>query len=55
MANRIALLDHMARERLNFGIGMGGIATDHELLDIDGARGDHQAMWRESIEVILKL
>ena len=55
VANRIAVLDHLARGRFNFGIGVSGIPTDHELLGIDGNRGDHQAMWQESIELILKL
>ncbi len=55
VANRIALLDHLARGRLNFGIGVGGIPTDHELFDLDGVRGEHQAMWQESIELILRL
>jgi alkanesulfonate monooxygenase SsuD/methylene tetrahydromethanopterin reductase-like flavin-dependent oxidoreductase (luciferase family) len=45
VANRIALLDHLSRGRINFGI----------LLDIDGVRGDHQAMWQECIELVLKL
>ena len=55
VANRIALLDHLSRGRINFGIGVGGVPTDHELLDLDGVRGDHQAMWHECIELVLKL
>jgi len=55
VANRIALLDHLARGRLNLGLGVGGIPTDHELLDLDSLRDDHQTMWQEAIEMILRL
>jgi alkanesulfonate monooxygenase SsuD/methylene tetrahydromethanopterin reductase-like flavin-dependent oxidoreductase (luciferase family) len=55
VANRIALLDHLARGRLNVGLGVGGIPTDHELLDLDSLRDDHQTMWQEAIEMVLRL
>src|SRR5678816_2849851 len=37
LAHRLAMLDHMARGRFQWGIGAGGIATDLTLLGLDHA------------------
>lgn len=55
VALRIAYLDHLARGRLNFGIGAGGTPSDFRFFDIDRTSGEHRARMRESIEVILRL
>ncbi len=52
-ADRIVLLDHLTRGRINFGVGPGGHLTDAAMLGIDPARlRDMQA---EAIEVIVRL
>ena len=38
-ANRIAQLDHLTRGRINFGIGISGVATDLELFGVDPSDG----------------
>ncbi|HUE75454.1 MAG TPA: LLM class flavin-dependent oxidoreductase [Chloroflexota bacterium] len=53
-ANRIAQLDHLTRGRLNFGIGLSGVATDLELFAIDGASGLPGIMMMRAIDLILK-
>src|SRR5262249_2601671 len=50
LAHRLAMLDHMARGRFQWGIGGGGIPTDLALLGLDPA---NQAAVRErSAEVL---
>ena len=55
VAHRIAMLDHMAKGRLIFGIGSGATPADSELFGIDRKPGTSRRMMQESIEVILKL
>ena len=55
LAHRIAVLDHLARGRLYWGIGSGGFPGDFELFGFNPATGDHRQMTRESLETILKL
>ena len=55
VAHRIAMLDHLARSRLFFGIGSGGVPTDFEMFGMDIKSGAQRRRMRESIEVILKL
>ena len=53
VADRIVLLDHLTRGRVNFGVGPGGHLTDAAMLGIPSARlRDMQA---ESLEVIVRL
>jgi len=56
LAHRLAMLDHMARGRFQWGIGGGGIPTDLALLGLDPA---NQAAVRERsaevLDVVLKL
>ncbi len=53
VADRIVLLDHLTRGRINFGVGPGGHLTDAAMLGLDPARlRDMQA---ESLEVIVRL
>lgn len=53
VADRVVLLDHLTRGRINFGVGPGGHLTDAAMLGIAPARlRDMQA---ESLEVIVRL
>ena len=55
VAHRIAMLDHMAKGRLFFGIGSGATPTDVEMFALDGDSGTPRRMMQESIEIILRL
>ena len=54
VAAHVAMLDHLARGRLIFGIGSGSLASDIEFFDLpDGAT--RMAMALDSIEIIQRL
>ena len=55
LAHRVAFLDHLAQGRYMFGIGSGGLQSDHELFDVDMEAGEHREMTRESLDIILKV
>ena len=55
LAHRVAYLDHLAQGRYMFGIGSGGLLSDHELFTVDMDAGEHREMTRESLDIILKL
>ena len=55
LAMRIMQLDHMAQGRFMCGIAAGSIATDFAMLDIDPMAGDHRAMTRESLEIMMRI
>ena len=56
LAHRLAMLDHMARGRFQWGIGAGGIATDLSLLGLDhGNPAAVRARSAEVLDVVLKL
>ncbi len=56
VAHRIAMLDHLARGRLYWGIGGGAIPTDLELFGLDPAKGaEVRTRSAEALDVILKL
>src|SRR5206468_388393 len=55
LANRVAMLDHMAQGRLNFGIAAGGFPTDFELFGVDDKANEHRERTKESLEIITKL
>ena len=55
VAHRIAMLDHLAKGRLYFGIGSGGSASDLETFSIDTNAGSPRARMKESIELIVDL
>ena len=55
LANRVAMLDHMAQGRLNFGVAASGLASDWAMFNVDGNAGQHRDMTRESLDIILKL
>ena len=48
LAHRVAYLDHLAQGRYMFGIGSGGLLSDHELFDVDFDASQHREMTRES-------
>jgi alkanesulfonate monooxygenase SsuD/methylene tetrahydromethanopterin reductase-like flavin-dependent oxidoreductase (luciferase family) len=53
LAHRVAYLDHLAQGRYMFGIGSGGLLSDHDLFDVDFEGGEHHARTREALEIIL--
>ena len=55
LANRIAMLDHLAQGRLNFGIAASGLPSDWAMFNVDGMSGQNRDMTRESLEIILRL
>jgi alkanesulfonate monooxygenase SsuD/methylene tetrahydromethanopterin reductase-like flavin-dependent oxidoreductase (luciferase family) len=56
LAHRLAMLDHMARGRFQWGIGGGGIPTDLSLLGLDHTDpAAVRARSAEVLEVVLKL
>jgi alkanesulfonate monooxygenase SsuD/methylene tetrahydromethanopterin reductase-like flavin-dependent oxidoreductase (luciferase family) len=56
LAHRVAMLDHMARGRFQWGIGGGGIPTDLSLLGLDHTDpGAVRARSAEVLDAVLKL
>jgi limonene 1,2-monooxygenase len=53
VADRIVLLDHLTRGRVNLGVGPGGHLTDARMLGIDPAR--LRPMMAEALDVIVRL
>ena len=46
---------HMAQGRFMFGIGSGGLPTDHEMFNVNMEAGQHREMTRESLDIILNI
>lgn len=55
LAHRVAYLDHLAKGRLNFGIGASGTLSDLHLFGVDAQSGQNRKMMWESIDAILRL
>src|SRR5262249_56151541 len=55
LANRVAMLDHLAQGRLNFGVAASGLPSDWALFNVDGVSGQHREMTREALDMILRL
>ena len=55
VAHRIAMLDHLARGRLYFGIGSGGGDIDAKLFGVDPEEGSYRERMEESVEIIQKI
>ena len=55
LANRVAMMDHISRGRLNLGIAASGSPTDWEMFGVDGLNGENREMTRESIELMINL
>jgi len=55
LANRVAMLDHLAQGRLNFGVAASGLPSDWQMFNVDGMAGENREMTRESLDIILKL
>ena len=53
LAHRVAMLDHLARGRFQWGIGLGGIPTDMKLMGLDPGEARERAA--EALDVILGL
>ena len=53
VAHRIAMLDHLTRGRLYFGIGSGGGSNDLEMFGIDTEAGSALDRMREGIDVVI--
>ena len=55
VAHRIAMLDHLAKGRLMFGIGSGGTPNDAEMLGIDAEPEAMRKRMTEGIDLIVRL
>ena len=55
VAHRIAMLDHLARGRFQWGVGSGGFPGDFEVFGFDAASGEQRMMTREAIDTVLRL
>ena len=55
LANRVAILDHLAQGRLNFGVAASGLPSDWAMFNVDGMSGQNREMTRESLDIILRL
>ncbi len=55
LAHRIAMLDHLTKGRLIFGIGSGGTPSDNEMLGIVANSEGKRARMLESVDLILRL
>jgi alkanesulfonate monooxygenase SsuD/methylene tetrahydromethanopterin reductase-like flavin-dependent oxidoreductase (luciferase family) len=55
LANRVAMLDHIAEGRLNFGVAASGLPSDWALFNVDGMSGVNRDMTREALDIILRL
>lgn len=55
LAHRIAVLDHLAKGRFQWGIGAGSFIGDFEVFGIDPASGEQRVLTNESLEFILNL
>ena len=55
LANRVAMLDHLARGRLNFGVAASALPSDWALFNVDGHAGQNREMTREALDIILRL
>src|SRR5260221_4763448 len=55
LAHRVAMLDHLAQGRLNFGAAASGLPSDWAMFNVDGFGGQHREMTREALDIILKL
>ena len=55
LAHRVAMLDHLAQGRLNFGVAASGLPSDWAMFNVDGMTGQHREMTREALDIILKL
>ena len=55
LANRIAMMDHLSRGRLNFGVAASGLPSDWQMFNVDGMSGQNRDMTREALDIILRL
>ena len=55
LAHRVAMLDHLAQGRLNFGVAASGLPSDWAMFNVDGEKGANREMTREALDIILKL
>jgi alkanesulfonate monooxygenase SsuD/methylene tetrahydromethanopterin reductase-like flavin-dependent oxidoreductase (luciferase family) len=44
LANRVAMLDHLAQGRLNFGVAASGLPSDWQMFNVDGMAGENREM-----------
>src|SRR4051794_36844293 len=55
LANRVAMLDHLAQGRLNFGVAASGLPSDWAMFNVDGMSGVNRDLTREALDIILRL
>jgi len=53
IANRLVLLDHLTRGRIQMATGPGLLMSDHHMLGLDGTRG--RESWEVGMEAIVRL
>jgi len=55
LANRVAMLDHLAQGRLMFGVAASALPSDWAMFHVDGMAGQNREMTREALDIILRL
>jgi alkanesulfonate monooxygenase SsuD/methylene tetrahydromethanopterin reductase-like flavin-dependent oxidoreductase (luciferase family) len=55
LAHRVAYLDHMAKGRYQFGVGVSALPSDHQLFGIDSGGSQNRRMTFESIDIMTSL
>src|ERR1700739_1599309 len=55
LANRVAMLDHLAQGRLNFGVAGSGLPSEWAPLNAEGTPGEHRERPREARDIVLRL
>jgi alkanesulfonate monooxygenase SsuD/methylene tetrahydromethanopterin reductase-like flavin-dependent oxidoreductase (luciferase family) len=55
LANRVAMLDHLSKGRLNFGVAASAVETDLVMFNMDAKSGNNRAATREALDIILRL
>ena len=55
LAHRIAMLDHLAQGRFQWGVGPGSTPGDMEAFQVDWGAGEHYKLARATVEAVLDL
>ena len=55
LAHRIAMLDHLAQGRFQWGVGPGSTPGDMDAFQVDWSAGEHYKLARATVEAVLDL
>ncbi len=55
LAHRIAILDHLAKGRFQWGVGAGSFIGDFDAFEIDPKVGEHRELTSEALDFIINL